>query len=95
MWITAERSERAVKRGRSKPGGRAKVGRYAEKSVLGRVQELDSGGSVWQRLERLEAKVEASCRQQTYKHTNTILTQILSELRTINSMLAQEGHKVM
>ncbi|KAK4325838.1 hypothetical protein Pmani_003616 [Petrolisthes manimaculis] len=88
-----ERPARAVKRGRSKPGGRAKVGKHSEKSVLGRVQQLESGGTVWQRLERLEAKVEASCRQSTFKHTNTILTQILSELRTINSMLAQEGHK--
>lgn len=95
MCIVAERPERGVKRGRSKPGGRTKGGRYTEKGILGRVQDLDSGGSVWQRLERLEAKVEASCHQQAYKHTNSILTQILSELRTINSMLAQDEHKVM
>ncbi|XP_050717970.1 uncharacterized protein LOC126999428 [Eriocheir sinensis] len=69
---------------------RPRVGR--EQGVLARVKHIESSLSVRQRLERLEARVEASRQQrETTRRTNALLAQVLAELRRINGALKQDS----
>lgn len=61
-------------------------------SMLGRVRQLESNYSVNRRLDRLERRVEeARLQRESYNQTNSILTQIVSELRKINQMVESEN----
>lgn len=69
---------------------RPRVGRA--QGVLARVKHIESSLSVRQRLERLEARVEASRQQrETTRRTNALLAQVLAELRRINGALKQDS----
>ncbi|MPC21530.1 hypothetical protein E2C01_014518 [Portunus trituberculatus] len=65
------------------------------KSVLARVKHIESTLTVKKRLERLEARVEASRQQkEATRKTNVLLVQVLAELRRINSTLKEEEEQI-
>ncbi|KAK8391927.1 hypothetical protein O3P69_017504 [Scylla paramamosain] len=65
------------------------------KSVLARVKHIESTLTIKKRLERLEARVEASRQQkEATRKTNVLLVQVLAELRRINSALKEEEEPI-
>ena len=68
---------------------------YLGKSVLARVKHIESTLTVKKRLERLEARVEASRQQkEATRKTNLLLVQVLAELRRINNALKEEEETI-
>lgn len=66
--------------------------RQREKNIVDRVRDLESTTNIRRRMETLERRVEAGLQQRdSYKQTNTLLAQVLLELRKINDQLEQES----
>lgn len=76
---------------RKKPVDR-KYHNIPTKSILSRIHQLESHANINRRLEYVEERVEEMQHSlETFRQTNSILSQIVSELRRINQMIENEN----